>query len=71
MKCIAMRLAQTESSPDREDIKTLARHLGITSVDQVLDIVARYYPRDLIPAKTQFGVEEIIGELQQETGHGR
>jgi len=43
----------------------------LTSVDQALDIVGRYYPRNLIPPKTQFGVEEIIGELQQETGHGR
>jgi hypothetical protein len=49
----------------------LARHLHLTSIDQVLDIVARYYPRNLIPPKTYFGVEEIIGELQQETGDGR
>jgi hypothetical protein len=71
MKCMAMRVTQAESSPDREDIKMLARHLHLTSIDQVLDIVARYYPRNLIPPKTYFGVEEIIGELQQETGDGR
>ena len=39
--------------------------------DQVLDIIARYYPNNLIRPKTQFGVEEIIGELQQEARDGR
>lgn len=66
MKCIAMRLSQSESSRDRDDIKLLVRHLGLSSADQVLDIVARYYPKNLIRPKTQFGVEEILDELVNE-----
>ena len=71
MKCIAMRVSEAESSPDRDDIKALLRHLGLKTVDQVLDIIARYYPHNLIRPKTQFGVEEIIAELQQEARDGR
>jgi len=66
MKCIAMRLDQSESSPDRDDIKTLIRHLGVTRADQVLDIVIRYYPKKLIRPKTQFGIEEIMDQLANE-----
>ena len=71
MKCIAMQVSEAESSPDRDDIKALLRHLGLKTVDQVLDVLACYYPHNLIRPKTQFGVEEILGELQQEARDGR
>jgi hypothetical protein len=66
MKCIAMRVSQSESSRDRDDIKVLVRHLGLSGADQVLDIVVRYYPKNLVRPKTQFGIEEIMGELVNE-----
>jgi len=66
MKCIAMRVDQSESSRDRDDIKALVRHLGVTHADQVLDIVIRYYPKNLIRPKTQFGIEEIMDQLANE-----
>jgi hypothetical protein len=66
MKCIAMRVDQSESSRDRDDIKALITHLGLTRTDQVLDIVTRYYPKSLIRPKTQFGIEEIMDQLASE-----
>jgi hypothetical protein len=66
MKCIAMRVDQSESSRDRDDIKALITHLGLTRADQVLDIVTRYYPKSLIRPKTQFGIEEIMDQLASE-----
>jgi hypothetical protein len=57
-------------SRDTDDIKTLIRHLGLSDADQVLEIVASYYPNRMIRPRTQFGVQEImeslIGEAKDE-----
>lgn len=71
MKCIAMRVADTDLSPDRQDIKGLIRHLESTTADQVLEIVTRYDPQGIVAPQAQFGVEEIVDELRREAGHGR
>ncbi len=72
MKCIAMRIDTLDAAPDIADIEILVRHLDITKAVQVLDIVAQYYPNERIPAKTQFGVEEIIERIggRQEENDG-
>jgi hypothetical protein len=60
MKCRAMRLAGADGTSDVEDIRGLARELGITRAAEAFDLIARYFPRDLIEAKTQFGIEELF-----------
>ncbi|MGE0116940.1 MAG: hypothetical protein AB7S71_15390 [Dongiaceae bacterium] len=65
MKCLAMRVG-SPTSRDTDDIKTLIRHLGLSNADQVLDIVASYYPNRLIQPRTQFGVQEIVQSLANE-----
>ena len=71
MKCIAMRVDPAEASEDIGDIKLLIEALGLTAVDQVLNIVAEYYPNNRIRPKTQFGVEEIMDRLAQEGRDGK
>lgn len=66
MKCIAMRVDPAEASEDVGDIRLLIQTLGLTAVDQVLNIVAEYYPNNRIRPKTQFGVEEIMDQLARE-----
>lgn len=66
MKCIAMRVDPAEVSEDIGDIKLLIKMLGLTAVDQVLNIVAEYYPNNRIRPKTQFGVEEIVDQIARE-----
>ncbi len=66
MKCIAMRIDPAETSEDVGDIRLLIQALGLTAVDQVLAIVAEYYPNNRIRPKTQFGVEEIMDQLARE-----
>jgi hypothetical protein len=63
MKCRAMRLGGIDPSPDVEDIRQLAISLNITTAAQAIDIVSRFYPRRVIEAKTQFGIEEIFANL--------
>lgn len=65
MKCLAMRVG-APMSRDVDDIKTLVRHLGLSNADQVLDIVASYYPNRMIRPRTQFGVQEIMQSLADE-----
>jgi hypothetical protein len=60
MKCLAMRIGGVDQTQDRADIEALAREIGVTSAEQALDIVSRYYPLSKVPPKTQYGVEEIF-----------
>jgi hypothetical protein len=63
MKCMAARALSPESGGDQQDILTLVRHLKITSVEEALESVAKFFPPDRIPAKTQFMVHEVIAQL--------
>ena len=45
---------------DREDVIFLIRHLGLKTAKDVLEIVSRYYPKERVPAKTRFLVEELL-----------
>lgn len=61
MKCLAMRIGGAESGRDIGDIRMLASSAGIRTYDEAIDIVSSYYPSARIPAKTQFGLQEIFG----------
>lgn len=56
MKAIAARF----DSHDASDLRLLIAHLGLRRVEEVLEIVERYYPRNQIPPKTQFFLEELF-----------
>ena len=47
---------------DADDLKLLIKILKLNSSVQVLNILQKYYPRNKIPAKTQFFIEEVFGE---------
>lgn len=61
MKCRAMRIGGVEESQDLQDIRNLAREIGITSAAQALHLVSEFYPDRVIQAKTRFGLEEMLG----------
>jgi hypothetical protein len=56
MKCLAARF----DTHDRDDVMFLIKHLGLTKSNQVFDIVKKYCPQRLVPAKTRFPVEELL-----------
>lgn len=63
MKCMAARLGAVAGEPsDVPDIIFLIRKLGLASASTVLDIVAKYYPRERIAVKTQYLVEGLFEE---------
>ena len=63
MKCMAARLAGTTGEQaDVPDIIFLIRHLKLKSANEVLDLVAQYYPANRIPVKTQYLVEGLFEE---------
>ena len=63
MKCMAMRAEGIEGAQDIEDIRNLVQITGLKSAQDVLDLVEKFYPRALIPAKVVVGVEEIMEKL--------
>ena len=58
MKCAAMRLG--EEFHDLDDVRFLLRYLNITSVEEALEIVTRYFDAERLPPKTCFALEELL-----------
>ena len=57
MKCVAARF----DSHDRGDAEFLIKRLGLKNPEDVFALIEKYYPRRLIPPKTRFLVEELLG----------
>ena len=63
MKCIAARIGGTGDEPsDIADLRVLIDHLRFRSAAEVLDLVARYYPPNQIPPRTQYLIESLFEE---------
>jgi len=58
MKCAAMRLG--EEFHDLDDVRFLLRYLNVTSVEEAVGIVTRYFDEDQIPAKTRFALSDLL-----------
>jgi hypothetical protein len=58
MKCVAMRLG--EEFHDLDDVRYLLRHLGITTVEQALAVVTRYFDEEQLAPKTGLALEELL-----------
>lgn len=58
MKVLALRA----ESFDTEDVIFLIDHLHLQNTDEVLQIVADYYPQKEIQAETKFQLEEIFAD---------
>jgi hypothetical protein len=56
MKCVSARF----DTHDRDDVAFLIRHLELENPEDVLRIVRRYCPREHIPPKARFLVEELF-----------
>lgn len=56
MKCISARF----DTLDSDDTVFLINYLGLKHAEEVFKIIAKYYPNNKIPAKTQFWIEEIM-----------
>lgn len=57
MKCLSARW----DTSDKDDVIFLIKYLEIKRAKKVLDLIAGYYPKNQIPAKTQFFIKEILG----------
>ncbi len=60
MKCAAMRLG--EEFHDLDDVRYLLRHLDISTVQEALAIVRRYFDEDQLHVKTRLALEELFSE---------
>jgi predicted nucleotidyltransferase len=58
MKCAAMRLG--EEFRDLEDVRYLLRYLNISTADDALEIVARYFDEARLMPKTRLALAELL-----------
>lgn len=56
MKCISARW----DSSDRDDVIFLIRHLEMKRAKDVFTLIEKYYPKNQIPPKTRFLIEELF-----------
>lgn len=63
MKCMAARAADPETAGDKSDIITLIKNLGLSTEEQVMEKLIRFFPAERILPKTQFMIHEIMAEL--------
>ena len=63
MKCMASRIGSVSGEADDvHDIVFLIHHLRLTKANEVMDIVAAYYPAHRIPVKAQYLIEGLFAE---------
>lgn len=60
MKCVAMRLG--EEFHDLDDVRYLLRYLNVSTAEQALTIVTRYFDQEAIRPKTRLALEELLGD---------
>lgn len=58
MKCVAMRLGK--EFRDLDDVRYLLRYLNVSTADEALAIVRRYFDPEQIPPKTRFALEDLL-----------
>jgi hypothetical protein len=68
MKCMASRIGgPSEERGDIADIRFLIKRLNLKTSDDVLAIVAKYYPPGGIPARARFLIEDIFARVEGES----
>ena len=63
MKCLAMR-----HETDIEDVKNLIKLLRIDREEDVIKIIDKYYPENVIHDRTLFGIKNIFEEIKKPQG---
>ncbi len=58
MKCASMRLG--EEFQDLDDVRFLLRYLNVTSADEALEIVTRYFDEKQLLPKTRLALEDLL-----------
>ncbi|HSF17032.1 MAG TPA: hypothetical protein VLK65_15890 [Vicinamibacteria bacterium] len=58
MKCAAMRLG--EEFHDLDDVRFLLRHLDVSTLNEALEIVNRYFDEHQLHPKTRLALEELL-----------
>jgi hypothetical protein len=69
MKCRAMRVGGIETNSDIDDIKLLARAIGLNNSQDALTLVEKFYPQNQLQPKTRLGLEEIFSNLDVDDGN--
>ena len=62
---LAMKLLASRVERDEDDIALLLRLSGVTTAEDALSLVERYYAHRAVPPKVEFLVRELLADLGQ------
>jgi hypothetical protein len=57
---LAMKVAASRTTEDSDDIRFLARTLGLASAARVLEVALAYFPESQLPLRARLLVEELF-----------
>ena len=67
-RLLAMKVFAARADRDRDDILSLCSHIGVTSIQEVLDLTTGLYG-DLLTPKSKFIVIELLQDILPMGGH--
>ena len=59
---LAMKCAAARTVEDADDIRFLARKLGLVRPSDIFELVTRYYPPERLPVRSQLLIEELFDD---------
>jgi hypothetical protein len=59
---LAMKCAAARTDADVDDIRTLAKLLGLSSSEEILRVVLAYFPEDRLPVRSRLLLEEMFDD---------
>jgi hypothetical protein len=65
MKCLAMRIDAADGTHDASDIHDLMRETGRTTQAQLVEVVEKFYPTNLVTPRVAFGIEQIADAYRE------
>jgi hypothetical protein len=62
---LAMKVRAARAARDADDVRTLLDHLGLTTVDAVVDVVERYFPDEPLSERSRLLLEDLVEPTEQ------
>lgn len=65
MKCLARRIDAADGTHDASDVHDPMHETGLTTQAQLIEVVEKFYPTNLVTPRVAFGIEQIVDTYRE------